>query len=148
MAVITENGIELRTLEQIVSDNTTLWSEKTGDVDVAPSSAAGELIAIKSENDARLDQDIANSFLNTTIQADGEALDLVGERKGVYRRINKPTIATIYITGDNDTVIVAGTQFKCSTNDEIFVTQYQVTIASGESYVTVESENYGVVCPA
>lgn len=149
MAVITENGIVLRTLEEIVSDNTTLWSDKTGDFDIAPSSAGGEIIAIKSELDARFDQDIADAFIDNTIQADGANLDLVAERKGVYRRENQPTIAIVSITGVNGTVIVAGTQFTCSLNDEIFETQYQTTIASGVASVTVQSVNFdSIVCPA
>jgi len=94
MAVITDNGIVLRTLTEIVDDNTVLWSQKTGDVDVAPSSAAGEQIAIKSEVEARVDQDIANAFINNTITASGSYLDLVGERKGVYRRENISSVAT------------------------------------------------------
>ena len=149
MAVITDNGIVLRSLEDIVSDNTILWSEKTGDFDIAPSSAGGEIIAIKSELDARFDQDIADAFLNTTIQASGANLDLVAERKGVYRRENKPTIAVVSITGIDGTIIVAGTSFTCSLNNEIFTTQYQVTIASGVASVSVESSNFdSIVCPA
>jgi uncharacterized phage protein gp47/JayE len=149
MAVITENGIELRTLEQIVSDNSVLWSEKTGDFDVAPSSAGGELIAIKSEVEARVDQDIANAFINTTIQASGANLDLVAERKGVYRRTNIPTVAIISITGDNGTTITQGTQFTSSANDEIFTTQYQAVIADGVALVSVQSVNFdSIICPA
>ena len=149
MAVITENGIELRTLEDVVSDNSTLWSEITGDFDVAPSSAGGEIIAIKSEWEARVDQDIANAFINTTIQASGSNLDLVGERKGVYRRSNKPTITLVSITGVNGTIIVKGTQFKSTFNDEIFITQYQTTITDGVATVTVQSLNFdNILCPS
>lgn len=149
MAVITEDGVVLRTLEEIVSDNTTLWSQKTGDFDIAPSSAGGEIIAIKSELDARFDQDIASAFIDNTIQASGAGLDLVAERKGVYRRENKPTIAIVSFTGVNGTIVLAGTQFTCSLNNEIFETQYQVTIASGVASVTVQSVNFdGIVCPA
>ena len=149
MAVITENGIVLRTLDEIVSDNTTLWSEKTGDFDVAASSAGGEIIAIKSELDARFDQDIAAAFIDNTIQAAGASLDLVGERKGVYRRENKPTITVVSITGDNGTIIPKGTIFKCSLNDELFETQYQVIVASDVASVTVQSLTFdSVICPS
>ena len=148
MAVLTENGIELRTLTQIVDDNTTLWTQKTGDIDVAPSSAAGELIAIKSEVEARVDQDIAAAFLNNTIMATKEYLDLVGERKGVYRLANIPTVSIVSITGDNNTIIPEGSSFTSSTNSEIFTTQYQVVIVLGVAQVTVQSENYGVICPS
>lgn len=149
MAVITENGVVLRTLEDTVIDNTTLWSNKTGDFDISPSSAGGEIIAIKSELDIRFDQDIADAFTNQTILAEGSNLDLVAERKGVYRRKNKPTIAVVSITGADGTVIVSGTKFTCSLNDEIFVTQYQTTISGGVASVSVESENFdSIVCPS
>ncbi len=148
MAVITDDGIVLRTLNQIVDDNSVLWSQVTGDVDVAPSSAAGELIAIKSEVEARVDQDIANAFINNTITASDSYLDLVGERKGVYRRENISSVATVSITGTNGTIIPINTSFTCSTNDEIFLSQYQVEIADGTAQVTVQSVNFDVNCPA
>ena len=148
MAVLTENGIELRKLNEIVDDETVLWSQKTGDVDVAPSSAAGELIAIKSEDVARFEQDIASVFVSNTIMADGNNLDLFGERKGVYRGLNKPTIAVVSITGINDTFIPEGTSFTSTDNDEVFLTQYDITILAGVASVAVESVNYGVTCTA
>ena len=148
MAVITEEGVKLRSLEDTVSDNTSLWTQKTGDVDVAPSSAAGELIAIKSELDTRFNQDIASAFIENTIMASDKNLDNVGERKGVYRKSNVPTVATVSITGVNGTIILSGTSLTCSANDEIFLTQYQVEIVGGVAQVAVSSVNYGVVCPA
>lgn len=148
MAVITDDGISLRTLTEIVDDNSVLWSQKTGDVDVAPSSAAGELIAIKSEVEARVDQDIANAFINNTIMASDSYLVLVGERKGVYKRENISSVATVLITGTNGTIIPINTSFTCSANDEIFLSQYQVTISDGTAQVTVQSVNYDVTCPS
>lgn len=148
MAVITEEGVKLRSLADTVLDNSTLWTQKTGDVDIAPSSATGELIAIKSETDTRFEQDLAAAFVNNTVMADGINLDQYAERKGVYRRLNVPTVAVVSITGVNGTIILEGTSFTCSANDEIFTTQYQVMIAGGVAQVAVSSENYGVTCPA
>jgi len=92
MAIISNDGVTLRSLAEAVTDNTALWTQKTGDIDVAPSSAAGELIAIKSELDTRFEQDIANTFVANTIMSSGNNLELFGERKGVYRKTNVPTV--------------------------------------------------------
>lgn len=148
MAIITDDGVTLPTLTETVSDNTSLWTKKTGDIDVAPSSAAGELIAIKSELDTRFNQDMANIFVSNTVMASGNNLDLFGERKGVYRKTNVPTVAVVSITGVNGTIILSGASFTCSANDEEFLTQYQVEISDGVAQVAVSSVNYGVVCPS
>jgi uncharacterized phage protein gp47/JayE len=148
MAIITEDGVALPTLLETVSDNTALWSLKTGDIDVASSSAAGELIAIKSELDTRFNQDMANIFVANTVMASGNNLELFGERKGVYRKSNIPTVTVVSIAGVDGTIILSGTSFTCNANDEIFLTQYQVEIVGGVAQVAVSSVNYGVVCPA
>lgn len=148
MAIISEDGVALPTLLETVSDNTALWSLKTGDIDVASSSAAGELIAIKSELDTRFNQDMANIFVANTVMASGNNLELFGERKGVYRKSNIPTVTVVSIAGVDGTIILSGTSFTCNANDEIFLTQYQVEIAGGVAQVAVSSVNYGVTCPA
>lgn len=145
----TDNGIIIRTLEEITSENTISFSEITGDFDVAPTSAGGELIAIKSENDARFEQALANAYIQNTILATGEFLDKVGQRQGKYRRTNVPTVVIVTLSGTVGVTIPLGTTLKCSANHEIFATQYAVTIpAGGEIQVTAASVNYGVICPA
>jgi len=148
MSIITADGIQLRSIEQVTIDNTAEWTALTGEVNVDPSSASGELIAIKSEIETRNDQDIADAYTNTTIQATGDFLDDVGSCKNVYRRENIPTIVYCYITGIDATVIPINTELVSSANNESFFTQYQVTISGGVAYVAASSENIGVSCPA
>ena len=146
---ITENGIKIRTLEETTADNITSWSEKTGDVDVSPSSAAGELVAITSEIEARVDQDIADAYTQNTISgATGQFLDFLAELKNTRRKENIPTLVYCTITGTDGILVPAGTTLRCIDNDETFTTQVQVVTTTGDVYVTAESENIGVSCPA
>jgi hypothetical protein len=148
MPIITADGVQLKGIEQITIDNTAEWTAKTGEVNVDPSSASGELIAIKSEIEERNNQDVADAYTNTTIQASGDFLDDIGTVKNIERRTNIPTIVYCYITGVDATVIPVNTELICSSNDESFFTQYQVTISGGIAYVAASSENIGVSCPA
>ena len=149
MALLDENGINLQTIEQITSENTSLWTEKTGDVDVAPSSAAGELIAIESEMDLRNQQDIADSYTQNTISgATDQFLDYIAEIKNQTRKQNQKSVAYVTFEGVDGTVVPINTIFVCSLNDEEFLTDYEVTISSSVAYASVTSVNNAVECIA
>ena len=97
MAVVTDNGVNIDTLEEAVVNNTASYSEKTGEVDVAPSSAAGELVAITSEMDVRNQQNVADSFTqNTVTDATGANLDNLASVKNQERKENEASIAYVY----------------------------------------------------
>jgi len=149
MATITDNGVNIQTLEEAVKDNTNLYSEKTGEVDVSASSAAGELIAITSEMDVRNQQTIADAFVQNTItDATGQNLDNIGEIKNQEREEDQKSIAYVKFEGVNTTIVPQGTVLICSANDEEFLTDFEITIASGEAYVSVTSLINEVVCDA
>lgn len=146
---ITDNGVQIRTLNEIVDDNTTLWAEKTGEVDVSPSSASGEIIAITSEIEARTEQDTADAITQNTISgATGAYLDAIAEIKNTERRTNVPTVVYCAITGTPGITVPVNTTLRCTANDETFYTTMQVDSTSGSVYVSAESQNIGVSCPA
>ena len=149
MAVITENGIDIDTLEEAVNNNTDLFSEFTGEVDVSPSSAAGELVAITSEMDTRNQQTIADAFTQNTVRnATGINLDRLGVIKNQERKADQKSVAYVKFEGVNGTIVPIGTILICSINDEQFLTDFAVTIASGEAYASATSINNEIVCPA
>lgn len=149
MAVITESGVNIQTIEEAVSDNTDLYSEFTGEVDVSASSAAGEQVAITSEMDVRNQQTIADAFTQNTItDATEQNLENIGVIKNQEKKVDQKSVAYVKFEGVNTTIVPIGTSFTCSTNDEIFLTDFEVTIASGEAYASATSLNNEVVCPA
>lgn len=149
MAVITGDGVEIQMIEEAITDNTESYKEITGDVDVAPSSASGELIAITSETDVRNQQTVADAFTqNTVTDATETNLDNVALIKNQERRVDQKSVVYVKLTGANGTIVPAGTIFVCSTNSEEFLSDYAVTVASGEAYVSATSTNNAVTCPA
>ena len=149
MAIITQNGVKIDTLQEAVANNTKKWSIITGDADVAPSSASGEQIAITSEMDVRNQQTIADAFTqNSVTSATGKNLDFIAEIKNQKRKQNQPSVVYIELKGTAGTEIAKGTLFKCNFNDEEFISEYGVTLTSGAVYVSASSVNIGVLCPS
>ena len=149
MAVITENGVIVDTIQEAIVDNTATYSAITGDVDVAPSSAAGEAIAITSEMDVRNQQNIADAFTqNTVVSATGENLDNIAQIKNQERRVNQKSVVYIKAEGTDTTIIPKGTVFICSVNQEEFLSDFEAEIVSGEAFVSASSVNNGVSCQA
>lgn len=151
MSVINDDGIELRTLTEVVTDNTDLWTELTGEVDVSPSSVAGELIAISSEVEARIDQDIADAVTQNTIQASGDYLEDIAFLKNQERKTQEPSVVYLKIVSTGDVTIPQGTTLVCSDNDEIFTLDYQLDIVfatSDTAYASATSQNIGVTATA
>jgi len=149
MAIINDNGVNIQTLQEAVISNAESYSEITGDSDVAPSSASGELIAITSEMDVRNQQNIADAFTQNTItDATGQNLDNIAEIKNQTRKENKKSIVYIKFTGVDKTIVPEGTAFTSSFNQEEFLSEYEVAIARGVAYVSAASVNVGVLCPS
>jgi uncharacterized phage protein gp47/JayE len=147
--VINDNGVQIRTLSEVTADNTTEWSNKTGEVDVSPTSASGEIIAITSEIVARVEQDVADAVTQNTISgATDSFLDSLAELKNTSRYENVPTVVYCFIEGTPGIIIPAGTPLRCSANNEDFTTVVQVTSDASGVYVAAESVNIGVSCPA
>jgi len=149
MAVITENGVNIETIQESIIKNTSSFTAITGDADVAPSSAAGELIAITSEMDIRNQQVIADAFVqNTVTSATDGNLDNIAEIKNQKRRTTQSSIAYVKLEGVDATIVPEGTIFVCSENNEDFASEYEVTISGGEAFVSAASLNTLVTCPA
>jgi len=149
MSVITDDGVSLSTLEEITTENTTLYQEFTGDVDVSASSASGELIAIVSEMEARNEQLIADAFSQNTIgSATGQNLDNIATIKNQARILDQKSIVYIEITGVDTTIVPQGTEFVCASNNEKFFSEYEVAVSGTTAFVSAASENIGVSCPA
>jgi hypothetical protein len=146
---IDSNGVQIRTLSEVTADNTTEWSNKTGEVDVSPTSASGEIVAITSEIVARTEQDTADAITQNTISgATGSYLYSLAELKNTSLKENIPTVVYCFITGTPGIIVPAGTPLRCSANDEAFNTVVQVTADASGVYVAAESVNIGVSCPA
>lgn len=149
---LTDNGIVIRTLEETVSDNIDRWGNNTGEIDVSPTSASGELVAITSEIETRVEQDVAEAISQNTISGATDAyLDALAELKSTTRRRNIPTVVYCFIqesAGYELTVIPAGTPLRCTANSEIFNTVEAITTSASGEYVAAYSENIGVSCPA
>jgi len=149
MAIITDEGVNIDTLPEAVVNNTELYSEKTGEVDVAASSAAGELVAITSEMDVRNQQNVADAFTQNTItDATGNNLENIASIKNQTKKENESSVVYVKFEGVDTTVVPKDTILVSSFNNEEFLTDYEVTIASGEAFASATSVNIGVQCPA
>lgn len=149
MSVINGDGINLSTIEEITKDNTELYQEFTGDVDVSASSAAGELIAIVSEMEARDEQLIADGYSQNTIgSATGQNLDNLAKIKHQERSLDRKSIVYVTFSGVEPTIVPINTELVGSSNNEKFFTEYEVVISGGVAFVSAASENIGVECPA
>lgn len=152
MAIINDNGVSLRTISEIVADNTTIWTEKTGEADVAPSSAAGELIAISSEIEARMDQDISDAVKQNTIEATGDFLTSLAFLKNQDRKTQEPSVVYLkFVSSGSDFTITSGTNLICSDNNEVFTLDYDINIVyatSDTAYGSATSENIGISASA
>ena len=149
MSVITDDGVNLQTIEEATKENTTLYSEFTGDIDVSPTNAAGEQVAITSEMDVRNQQLVADGFTQGTVpSATGQNLDNIAKIKNQQRLEDRPSLVYIEILGTNGIKVPKDTETVSSFNDEKFITEYEVEITGGIAYVSAVSENIGVECPA
>ena len=119
--VITDDGINLSTLEEIVTDNSELFKEYTGETDVSASSAAGELIAIVSEMETRDEQLVADAYSQNTIgNATGNNLDNLAKIKHQEREDNQKSIVYVEFSGVNGTIVPINTELVCISNNEKF----------------------------
>lgn len=113
MAGLSSQGLEIKTLDDVITDNqtqaTTLFSDLVpagGAVDVGPNGALGRLIGVVSPSQAdlwELAQLIYNSFNPAT--AFGVSLDNIVALGGVNRLSASPTQAQVILEGTTGTVI-------------------------------------------
>jgi len=147
--LITPTGLTVETYDELLAQNITLWGTTTGEVDVAPSSASGELVAITTEMEARSKQDIADAYAQTNPStATDTYLDLCGALINMPRLKNVKTIAYVTVTATDGYYVDSNKSFTCVDNGEIFYSQHSATVAGGVAYVSIESQNIGVSCPA
>lgn len=150
--VITDKGIKIPTWDEALSENIDTYREKTGDIDVSPSSASGELCAIISEIDLRNQQNVANAFTqNSVTSATGNNLDNLAKLKNQDRLVDQKSVAYLKFTATADVNIPAGTQFKCNTNNEIFTLDFGIDIVFATNPIvfgSCSSVNIGVEAPS
>jgi len=116
------------------------------DLDLTPSSPAGLLISqetLTRDGVARFAAQLANQ-INPNV-AGGIFLDAICSLTGLSRTQATKTTVTAILTGDNGTVIPAGTRAQ-TTNADVFESVTTVTITTGSS-VTVQFQalEYGAV---
>lgn len=139
----------------IVADTATLLTEVQGEyqvslganIDLAASTPQGTLIT--AETLARTDvmrnnAEVAN-MINPNL-AYGVFLDAIASLLGISRGSNQSTVGTlIEITGDNLTVIPAGSRLSTADND-IYVTVDPVSIPiGGVTTATIRSQEFGAI---
>lgn len=148
MGIITSNGVDLPTLSENTTEISALYSEKTGEFDLAASSAGGELISIQSESVTLLRQDIADAVgANQVDSATGVNLDYLASIKNQTRLIAQKSLAYIKFTNasGSDIIVLINTLFTSSENNESWSLNYEVTVpASGVAYGAITSANSSV----
>lgn len=150
--VITDKGINVQTFDEALAENRDTYRQKTGDIDLSPSSASGELCTILTEIDLRNQQNVANAFSqNSVANATGDNLNNIAKLKNQDRIVNKKSVAYLKFTATADVVIPEGTQFKSNVTNEIFTLDYVVNIifaTNPVAYASCSSVNIGAEAPA
>ena len=152
MGIITSTGVDLPTLAENTADVSDLYSEYTGEYDLAASSAGGELISIQSEMVTLFKQDIADAVASNQVENATETnLEYLAAVKNQTRLTNQQSTAYLKFTNssDDDILVEAGTSFTSSENDEAWTLNYDVTVPANDSaYGSVTSENYSISASA
>ena len=148
MAIITSNGVNLPTLAENTTEISALYSEKTGEFDLAASSAGGELISIQSEIITLQKQDISDAVgANQIDNATGVNLDYLASIKNQTRLTAQKSVAFMQFTNasGSDIIVLINTLFTSSENNESWSLNYEVTIpASGVAYGAITSANSSI----
>ena len=122
MAGITQQGFEIKTREEILTDiNTRMQTSFGASFDVSPSSPDGQVIGIVADavHECWLREEAAyNNFIPS--KAFGQGLDDLVSLNGVSRIVDRPTTVLVSLTGNAGLVIpegsivetVEGLQFK------------------------------------
>lgn len=145
---ITETGTIVADTATLLTDVQNEYKTALGaNIDLAASTPQGTLIT--AETIARTDVMRNNAELANLINpnlAYGAFLDAIASLLGISRGANKSTVGTlIKITGDNLTVIPAGSRISTSNND-VFEIVSPVTIPmSGITTATVTSQESGPI---
>ena len=148
MGIITAKGVNLPTLAENTTEISALYSEKTGEFDLAASSAGGELISIQSEMITLQKQDISDAVgANQVDNAAGVNLDYLASIKNQTRLLAQKSVAYIQFTNasGSDIIVLINTLFTSSENNESWSLNYEVTVpASSVAYGAVTSANSSI----
>ena len=148
MGIITLKGVNLPTLAENTTEISALYSEKTGEFDLAASSAGGELISIQSEMVTLQKQDISDAVgANQIENATGVNLDYLASIKNQSRLINQKSVAYIKFTNASvsNIIVLINTLFTSSENNESWSLNYDVTVpANGVAYGAITSANSSI----
>lgn len=127
---LTEDGFFPKTLEIVRDELVAALRAAFGpSLDFSDQSLFGQIVGILSEREAllwELMEQIYNS--QNPDAATGEALDNLCLLTGTFRRDATHSIATLYMVGDNGTVVPAGTQASTESTSAIFESMASATI--------------------
>lgn len=132
---MTENGIVIKTLDQIKEEHEAKWKSAFGEsFDLSAESPAGQMIAFTAESEFEiweLVEDVVNQLNPMT--ATGVMLDLCCALVGVKRELSKPSY--LYgqaFFGTEGTVIPAGTELSVPADStKVYATENDITIGAG-----------------
>jgi uncharacterized phage protein gp47/JayE len=146
-----ENGnLTINTLDE----NQKLLQDKYkgtfGLVDIAPTSALGNDLAITAEIKKIADENIQEAFIqNSPYEAIDKGLENLCFLRGIKKKIDEHSIVLVKFSGPDGTVIEKGTIVKNTLTDEEFTTNERGVIAGGTFSVYATAVNSGrVVCDA
>ena len=146
MLEITDTGVKVPTLDEIIEAESDGYKSIYGqDIVITPNSPDGQRIGLESQ--ARKD---AYDTLAYAIQmhdpqyAVGKWADNIAKLTGIRRGAGEYTISPdVKITTDRSINLTAGTVFTQGGNN--WILDSAVTLLSGDNYVNLRSEFYGVV---
>lgn len=140
MAVLTNEGFQIRTLDQIVQQiSGNLKAAFGNSFDTSPESPDGQLIGIFAEQIYMLEQAGQAVYQsNDPDRAVGEALEYVCDYNGVYRQLETPTSVPVTFSGTAGTTVPQGV--VVATEDGLqFVTDRSVEVGTPVSATCTET---------
>lgn len=130
--VITDAGIAIQSFQELRDDLKKEWEAVFGDaIDLSPTSVDGHHIDLECKtitSISQLIQAVANNL--DPKKATGVWLDIIGDYKAMNRIKASYSVATVTFSGNNGTVIPAGTAVRYDGAPCDFTLQEDVTIGS------------------
>ena len=143
MPGLTENGLTIRSLDEVKAHYEELFKAAFGDIDTDPASTFGQFIGVISEPAAEIWEEVENVYQNQyPTGAAGVSLDNTMQYNNLFRLESTTSKALATVYGDQGTVVPAFRIFSTLETANRFYSLVDVTIDKAvviDSTVTVDT---------
>lgn len=140
---LTENGLVIKSLDDIKTDAETRLKEAFGEINTDAASVFGQLIGVLSEVASEVWQELENVYQNQYPSgANGISLDNAVAYNAITRLEATRSLVDVVLFGTQGTLVETGTRVSTAETNNVFFTTSDVTIDAAfvvESEVTVDT---------